>query len=383
MAKEEESGQEPTEQPGERRLRQARERGQVPRSRELVIACQMLLVSVLLPLLITVVAQAAVRVAACAFTFDHVDATDESRMLARLAAMGESVVDVAMPLFFLVTVAGILGSVALGGFVFSLQVVRPRLERLSPGRGLGRLLSSQGLALSIRAALKTLLLLGVLVWLISRGLPAIVASAATDPWPAVLGLRTQLAAAVLFLTLAVCLVAALDVPWQLYTHHRRMLLTHQQVRERVREEEGAPTTRDRLRRIRRDIRRRSMIQDAARADFVLTNPGHIAVALAYNFETRSKYQSPVVMAKGADFLAEKIGEMARLAGKPVLCQPPLARALYYHVEVGQPVPEDLYAAMARVMAYVYLLNSYRAGLQPEPPVMQDVAVPDAWDRRRA
>ncbi len=382
MSREDESGQEATQQPGERRLRQARTRGQIPRSRELVVACQMLLVGLSLPWLVSIVSEATASMGIAAFAFDHADATDESRMLLRLAAVGQALVGAVAPLFCVITGAGVLGSVAVGGFLFSVDIVRPRAERLSPGRGLRRLLSRQGLALLIKASLKTALLMLVLWWFLSHHLPTILTSAMTSPPPAVYTLRTLLTAAMVLLSLVIVVVAALDVPWQMYSHQQRMLVTHQQARETARDEEGGSLTRDRIRRLRTALGRRRMLQDVAQADLVITNPDHIAVALGYGPDIRSHQDSPVVLAKGADLLAEKIVQIARTAGKPLVCQPPLARALFHHVEVGQPIPEDLYTATARVMAYVYLLNSYRAGQRQRPPVMQDIFIPAAYRRRR-
>ena len=308
------------------------------------------------------------------------DVSDSSYILGSLYIAGTTVLTFTLPLFVALTIAGIAGSLATGGMILSMKAARPKLERVSPVAGIKRLLSLNTLVELIKAILKTCVFSIILYFLLTMEFPLILSTGQQDIEPAIATLQVILSRAFLAFSIGFLVIGLLDTPWQIYRLKRQLMMTRQEAKEGLKEEEGSPDTKDRIRRVRKELLNRRMLQDVPKADVVITNPEHFAVALRYDYESRQKHNVPIVIARGADLLAEKIIEIARKSGRPVVCQPPLARAVYYHVDIDQPIPAGLYTAVARVMAYIYLLNRYRAGRQAEPPEIQDIPVPGQYQR---
>ena len=380
MSREHDSAQEPTEPPGERKLRQSRAEGQVPRSRELIMACQLLLFSLLLLAVIPDIPLSLVQLCQLTLHLDQREVTDISYLLIKLWSAGRALASFMIPLLLIITAAAIVGAYATGGLILSLKAAQPRWDRLNPIKGIQRLLSVQTLAELVKAIAKTLAFSGILFLFVVTKLPTMIAAGQQNSVPATETLQTLLAWAMVFFSLAFLLIGLLDAPWQIYRHNKQLMMTRQEAKEGHKEEEGSPETKDRIRKVRKELSNRRMLQAVPDADVVITNPEHFAVALRYDSLSTQRYNAPVLVAKGSDLLADKIVDIARSAGRPVICQPPLARAVFYHVEIDHPIPAGLYTAVARVMAYVYLLNSYRAGKQSEPPLMQDIPIPEKYQR---
>jgi flagellar biosynthetic protein FlhB len=187
-----------------------------------------------------------------------------------------------------------------------------------------------------------------------------------EPLNSAIGHSAALAGyALLVLTCGLVLIAAVDVPFQLWQHAKELRMTREEVKEEFKESEGSPETRGRIREVQRALARGRMLQDVPTADVVVTNPTHIAVALRYD---ENKMRAPLVVAKGTELLAAKIREIATENGVPIVEAPPLARALYKSVEIGREVPAALYVAVAQVLTYVYQLRAARErGSAPPPP----------------
>jgi flagellar biosynthetic protein FlhB len=171
-------------------------------------------------------------------------------------------------------------------------------------------------------------------------------------------------------------VAAADVPFQLWQYHSRLRMTKEEVRQEAKELEGDPQVKARIRSQQREMARRRMMAEVPKADVVVTNPTHFAVALKYE---AARMSAPRVVAKGRGLLAQRIREIAAESGIPTLEAPPLARALYRHADLGEQVPAALYTAVAEVMAYVYQLHAYLHQGAPGPSVPGEIAVPPALD----
>jgi flagellar biosynthesis protein FlhB len=184
------------------------------------------------------------------------------------------------------------------------------------------------------------------------------------------------AAAFSLLVATLALTSAIDVPFQLWQHHSKLKMSLQEVKKEQKETEGDPYIKAQIRQQQREMARRRMMAAVPKADVVVTNPTHFAVALKY---MDGRHRAPVVVAKGVDAIAEKIKELAREAGVPQLEAPPLARALHKHVELGQEIPAALYTAVAQVLAYVFQLRSFAAGQAPRPNEPRDIDVPDGLD----
>ncbi|HSG04697.1 MAG TPA: flagellar type III secretion system protein FlhB, partial [Marinobacterium sp.] len=179
----------------------------------------------------------------------------------------------------------------------------------------------------------------------------------------------------LVISASMILIALVDVPYQMYAYTEKMKMTLQEVRDEMKNTEGRPEVRGRIRQLQREISQRRMMQDVPEADVVITNPTHYAVALKYS---EAEGGAPLIVAKGSDFIALKIREIAEAYEVPIIESPALARALYYNTEIGDEVPVGLYKSVAQVLAYVFQLRAYRdepKGEQPLPPSPEEIEIP--------
>lgn len=285
------------------------------------------------------------------------DITD-ARIAELSAGAAEVFVSVMAPLLLLLPLVGVAASLGQVGFVFSGRAITPDFHRISPWDGLKRLFSAR----SSVELLKTLAKVGLLTFLLSQAytesLPALLGLGSTDlrasaAQLADITLRTGMVAG-----LALLAMAALDYGYQRWEYQRSARMTREELREEMRQTEGSPQIRSRIRQIQRRIANRRMMHLVPTADVIITNPTHLAVALAYQ---RENMGAPKVVAKGANLLAERIKLLARDHGVPVVENRPLAQALYRAVDIGMEIPAELFQAVAEVLAYIYGLRPNRAG----------------------
>lgn len=371
---EHEDGQERTEQPTERRLQRAREQGQVARSRELANLGLLLTAAAGLMALGPATLSGLVEIVRRGLTPSReAFAGGGSDLLSTLAATAADALFLLLPLLAALLVVAVLAPLALGGWTFSTEALALKPERLNPVKGLARVFSLNGLAELAKALAKfTVLALtaGLLLW---RDMGSILSLGTQGLAPALSGAASLLLNSFLVLCGALVSIAALDVPYQYWRHHQQLRMNRQDLREELKETEGKPEVKSRQRMLQREVARRRMMQEVPRADVVVTNPTHFAVALRYRPESMA---APRVVAKGADLVAQRIRELAAEHGVPLLSAPPLARALYHGTRLGQEIPAGLYQAVAQVLAYVYALRRQRreGGAAPVPPT--DLPVPD-------
>lgn len=260
---------------------------------------------------------------------------------------------VAGPPLVAAALVGLAANLAQVGFVLTGQPLVPDLSRLNPLLGLQRLLSRRALVDLAKALLKVAIV-GWVAWRTIAGRLAELPLLAGVRAEAVLHhVSDMVGAVVLRVGMAWLVLAALDYAYQRWEYQQSLRMTRQEVREELRETEGAPEVRQRIRRRQREVARRRMMAEVPRADVVITNPTHYAVALRYEAETM---EAPEVVAKGAGVVARRIREVAEAAGVPVVENPPLARSLYEAVDIGQAIPQALYQAVAEVLAFVYRLK---------------------------
>ncbi len=375
----EDSDLERTEPASSRRLEQAREEGRVPQSRELA-AFLVLLASIggfwMFGGWLVQHASALLRKG---LTFGHGAAFDSHAMGNALASLSWDALFLASPLFLLALVGAVASPVLLGGLIFSTKSMAPDFARINPLTGMGRIFSMQGVAELVKAILKAALVGSVVYWVVVRQQGALFALLGQP-------IETGLASfgqMVLFATLAlvggVALVAAIDVPFQLWQYYSKLRMTREEVRQEGKEQEGDPQVKARIRSQQREMARRRMMTEVPKADVVVTNPTHFAVALKYDSKQMA---APKVVAKGMNQIAQNIRELAAEHAVPLLEAPPLARALYRHCDIDEQIPAPLYTAVAEVMAYVYQLSQYLANngqdlLPPTPP--RDLVVPSEMD----
>lgn len=362
----EESDLEKTEDPSPRRLEQAREEGQVPQSRELSTFLVTVTGAATLLLLGGWMGSRVSGLFRDGFAFDRRAAFDENAMLDMLERLLSGAMLTLMPLFFALLVAAVAAPMVLGGLVFAPKVLGFKFDRLNPLQGLGRMFSMHGLAEMIKAILKSLLVGGVAALVLWMNIDHLFDLMVEPLESGMADFSETVAFAALLIVLSLGLLAAIDVPFQLWQYHKKLRMTKEEVRRESKEQEGDPMIKGRIRAMQREMARRRMMAEVPKADVVVTNPTHFSVALKYD---ASKMGAPMVVAKGRGELALKIREIATENDVPLLAAPPLARALYKHCELEQSIPAALYTAVAEVMAYVYQLDAWmkQGGLPPVAP----------------
>jgi len=376
---ENDTSQEKTEQPTPKRLREAREKGQVARSRELNTTLVLLAGAGALLLMGGGIFQRLQEILRRSFTIERELIFDTGAMHAMLQLRITEGLIMLLPVFLVLIVAAVLGPLSLGGGGFSGKAMAPKWSKLNPISGLKRIFSLQGLMEFGKTLAKFVLIAaigGLLLWQLSGALMGL------GHQPLQRGLmHAGYMVGWTFLTLAatLILVALVDVPFQLWNHQKQLRMTKQQIKDEFKETEGKPEVKSRIRQTQYDISRRRMMGEVPKADVVVTNPTHYAVALRYDQEGM---RAPRVVAKGADLIAAEIRERARAANVPLFSAPPLARALYFTTRLDQEIPAGLYVAVAHVLAYVYQLRAATqsgAARRPDPPT--DLPVPDDLLRR--
>jgi flagellar biosynthetic protein FlhB len=265
------------------------------------------------------------------------------------------------PLMLLTITIAIASSGATGGFLFSTKALAPKASKLNPLNGLKRMFGTKALVELVKALLKFGLVAGVVTWVLYDNVSTLnnIGKMAFEPAMAVAG--ELLAKSALIMACALILIAAIDVPFQRWEFMKSMRMSIQDIKDEMKDMEGRPEVKAQIRRRQREMANRRMIDNVKDADVVITNPEHFAVALSYDPNGDS---APVLLAKGTDEVAARIRAEAEKHGIEIFRAPPLARALYFTTDLDQPVPEDLYYAVAQVIAYVFNLASIRPGAPP-------------------
>lgn len=382
----EDSDLEKTEPPSPRRLEKAREEGQVPQSRELTAFLVMAAGAGGLWALSGWFVRRGEHVMRMGLKFDRQDAFDPHAVGANLLTMGSEAVGTLAPFFIVTVVAALLAPILLtGGWVFSPKALSLKPERLDPLKGVKRMLSWQSIAEMIKGVLKALLLGGIVFWVVLNERDNLFALLGQPIEGALPSFGRMLLYAFIGFVAGLAVIALIDVPFQLWRYYAGLRMTKEELKQELKELEGDPHLKARIKSQQRELARRRMMSEVPKADVVVTNPTHFAVALKYD---NTKMGAPMVVAKGMNLVAQKIRELAVENKVPVLELPPLARALHRHVEVGAAIPATLYTAVAEVMAYIYQINAFMAQgggaqggtgglLPPTPPVA--VAVPASLD----
>jgi flagellar biosynthetic protein FlhB len=373
---ESESGQDRTLDPTAKRYEDARKDGQVPRSRDLAHFCVLGASVAVLAIAGQSLADASRGILVRGLQFDAGLATDPSRMPERLGQLVSEALVATAPVLAVMLVAAVASPLLIGGWLFAPSTLLPNLGRLDPAAGFGRLLSLHSVV-GLGKTLLLAMLLAVVGGLYIAGHMEQFASLASDALPAALSQLFHLVLTAFgLLTVTLAAMAAIDVPYQILSFRNRLKMTVQEVRQEDRELQGDPRLKAQVRKVQREMARRRMMAAVPKADVIVTNPRHFAVALKY---MEDRHRAPVVVAKGMDSVAAKIRELGSAAGVPLLEAPPLARALYQHVELGAEIPAALYTAVAQVLAYIFQLKRYAQGEGPRPVEPRDIEVPEGMD----
>jgi flagellar biosynthesis protein FlhB len=346
--------QERTEEASPKRLQEARERGQIPRSRELntfgVLAGGVAGLGLVGPALL----ERLMLNLRTTISDQSLSLGDPGRMYAILWELILSTLQALAPLFVIMMVVAFLTPQLLGGWGFSTKAIAPQLDRVDPIKGIGRLFSMRALVELLKAVLKFGFIGAVgatWFWLNLDEYLALGLAGLNGGFG--LGLQ-HVGTTISIVLLPLLVIALIDVPFQLFEHARQLKMSRQEVKEEYKETEGRPEVKGKLRQKQQELAQARMMSAVPQADAVIVNPSHYAVALQYQPETDS---APVVVAKGFDHVAEAIKRVAKEHKVAEISSPVLARALYYNVDLNAKVPADLYVAVAKVLAYVFSLRT--------------------------
>jgi flagellar biosynthetic protein FlhB len=358
-----------TESPTQKRLDDARAKGRVPRSRDLNAAAVVMTGGLGLFSLGSAISGKLLSVMRSGLSFRAAEAFDGGQMLLRLEHAALQGGLAAAPLLGLLLAAAILAPLAIGGWTFSGEALVPDFTRLNPIAGLGRMFSVRGL-IELAKALARVILVALVAVIVLRRQFHSYAQLDTESAPvAISHALTLCGAALIALAAALAVIALIDVPLALWQFNKSMRMSRQEIRDENKESDGNPEIKSRVKRVQQAMARKRMMQEVPKADVVITNPTHYAVALRYD---DARMRAPVVVAKGQDLIAARIRELALEHKVAIVEAPPLARALHAHCELGDPIPARLYAAVAKVLTYVYQLRTVRrhGGAPPAPPKVE-------------
>ena len=366
---EEENGQEKTEDATLKRQEKAREDGQVARSRELGTTLLLMTGAISILLFGADLAGRLQTLMKASFDFDRHAAMDPNMMAAKLGSSLSSVFDLVGLILFLIMLAGVVGAIGVGGWLVSAKPIQPKLSRLNPLEGLKRMFSMKALVELFKALAKFVLVAGVAILILFQMETDLLSISQQPLIPAVSHSTWIVIWSAIGMSAATVIIAAIDVPFQIYDNAQKLKMTKQQVKDEHKDSEGKPEVKSRIRQIQRELAQSRMMAAIPDADVVITNPEHFSVALKYDSEGAG---APVVLAKGADEIAIKIREVANAHDIPILRSPPLTRAVYFTTEIDQQIPAKLYLAVAQVLAYIYQLrarpSASRAGPKPAGPI---------------
>ncbi|SRR5690554_104602 len=370
------SAQDKSEKPSEQRIRKARQEGQVARSRELQSAVLVLAGGLLLAVT-SFLEEFSRALMQQHFSLDRQATTDPSQMFTYLGSALDLALATFLPLFLTLWIAGLLSGMIPGGWLISAKAAQPQLKRMNPLSGLKRMFSSQSLVELGKSLLKVSLLFGIMVGLIWSNAHYLIQMNQLPVAVALAKGTKLLASGAILLGLALLFIALLDTPYQRWSMLKKLRMTKQEVKEEHKNTEGRPEIKRRIRELQIQMSRQRIDQRVPEADVVITNPTHYAVAIRYAPDLA---EAPYVIAKGADYLALRIREVAKQHQKTVLEIPELARAVYHSTRVDQEVPAGLYNAIAHVLMYVMQLNAYKAGKAQQPAPLPHFQIPDSLKR---
>lgn len=371
MADQQDDSQEKTEEPTARRLSKAREEGQIARSTEITIAASVISVAIYIFLFGNSLLGNVANIFAKGLVFDSLAVLEPQVGLGRLSDAAVEALLTILPILILTGVVVLVCSGLIGGYNFSWKSIQPKASKFNPISGFKRMFGTQALVNLAKSIAKFLLVGGVTFFLIDASVAEFAQISLMALEPGLSASASILTTAFLVASSTLIIIALIDAPYQVYQHNQKMKMSLKEVKDEQKQTEGSPEVKQRIRQKQREVSAARMLEAISEADVIITNPEHFAVALAYD---PSSDDPPKVVAKGVDFIADRIRERGGEEGVPLFQSPVLARALYFTTEVDGFIPEPLFEAVAQVIAYIFNINSInRAKAQQSKPVPR---VPD-------
>ena len=369
---ESESGADKTEDPTEKRKKDSREKGEIARSKELNTLAIMLAGSAGLLIFGGALAQDLMELMRYNFSLSREVLLNPDSMGAFLLHSGKIALLAVQPVLITLLIAALVGPISLGGWLFAAGSLAPKFSRMNPAAGIKRMFSAKALVELLKALAKFFIILIVALLVLKSDIDDLLRIAHEPLELAVIHSLQVVGWSALWMACGLILIAAVDVPVQLWESHQKLLMTKQEVRDEHKDQEGRPEVKQRIRQVQREMSQRRMMAAIPDADVIITNPTHYAVALKYDPE---KGGAPMLLAKGSDFLALKIREIGDKHNILLLESPALARSIFYSTELEQEIPAGLYLAVAQVLAYVYQIRQHQAGKGKRPDPLKDLPIP--------
>ena len=367
----EEQAQEKTEEPSAKRLKESRDKGQVARSKDFNATVILLFTGVGFLVFGKKLSIHLAVMMRQAFEFDTHVLLTPTIALERLFFLSRAGFLALVPILIVIFLLSLAAPMALGGWVFSGESLQPKLSRLNLFKGLKRMVSLKGLVEMIKSFFKFLIVAIVAIAVLKSQVPLLLSLSHVPLETAIASGVYIIVKSFVLISASLILIAALDVPFQLYQHKKSIKMTKQELRDEYKETEGKPEVKSAIRRAQQELARRRMMSEIPKASVILTNPTHYAVAISYQ---QKGSRAPVVVAKGKDLIAFQISKEAKTHNIPIISVPPLARAIYFSTKLNAEVPRGLYIAVAQVLAYVFQLRD-KQRYDYKPDILQNVPIP--------
>jgi flagellar biosynthetic protein FlhB len=368
---EEEQAQEKTEQPSAKRLKESREKGQVARSKDFNATVILLFTGVGFLVFGRQLSDQLADLMRQAFEFDSNVLLTPVIAFERLYSLAKIGLGALVPILVVIFLLSLGAPLLLGGWVFSAQALQPKFSRLNIFKGLKRMVSIKGLVEMIKSFFKFILVAGIAILVLKVQIPSLLALGNAPIETAIASGGLIIIKSFVYISSSLILIAVVDVPFQLHEHNKAMKMTKQELRDEYKETEGKPEVKSAIRRAQQELSRRRMMSEVPKADVILTNPTHYAVALSYKKKGK---RAPVVVAKGKDLIAFQINKEAKNHKIPIISVPPLARAIYFSTKLNSEIPRGLYVAVAQVLAYIFQLKD-KQRYDYKPEILQNVPIP--------
>ncbi|HAY95415.1 flagellar biosynthesis protein FlhB [Shewanella sp.] len=370
----EESSGERTEEPTGRRLEQAREKGQIARSKELGTAAVLISAACGFYMLGPSLAISLTRVFEIVFTMDRAQIFDTNEMFNVWGIVASEIAWPMAKIMLLIVVVAFIGNVSLGGINFSTQAMMPKASKMSPLAGFKRMFGVQALVELTKGIAKFSVVAFSAYFLLSFYFNDIMLLSSDHLPGNVYHALDLLVWMFILLCSSILFIVVIDVPFQIWNHNKQLKMTKQEVKDEYKDTEGKPEVKGHIRQMQRELAQRRMMAEVPNADVIVVNPEHFAVAIKYDVQRSA---APFVIAKGVDDVAFKIREIARAHNIAIVSAPPLARAIYHTTKLDQQIPEGLFTAVAQILAYVFQLRQYQKGRGRKPiPVPLNQPIPD-------
>ncbi|MCG9697139.1 flagellar biosynthesis protein FlhB [Shewanella sp. Isolate11] len=369
---ENESSQEKTEEATSRRREQAREKGQVARSKELGTSAVLMSAAIGFVFIGPDLGASLVEVMTKLFTMDRAAIFDTNSMLNVWQVVLSELAFPILSLIGFLTLVAFLGNIVIGGITFSVKAFMPKANKMSPMSGFKRMFGVQAIV-ELTKGIAKFSVVAIMAYLLLSFYFSDILSLSGGHFPSnVYNALDLLVWMFIILCSSTVIIVVIDVPFQIWNHNKQLRMTKQEVKDEYKDTEGQPEVKGRVRQMQREMAQRRMMSEVPNADVIVVNPEHYAVAVKYDAD---KAAAPYVVAKGVDEVAFKIREIAREHDVAIVSAPPLARAIYHTTKIEQEVPEGLFTAVAQVLAYVFQLRQYqkKGGKRPKPiPLNQPI-----------